>query len=370
MVQLQDSKLATQINLGDVKGLLTIAREQHFPEGSEIFKEGETGDGLYVVKEGLVEISVLVGHSTRHVFARVEPGDFFGEMAVLEDKSRSANAVATTDTTVYFLPRAEIIRLVETAPSLAMALLREISNRLREFNRHYLREVLQAERLAVVGRFARSIVHDLKNPLNNIGLTAEMAGLPQLEPRVREQAVATIRHQVDRISDLVSEILEFTQGSGEELLLPPVDFAGFVDRLVEELRSEAMLKGVSLVVESPPPPVQVLLNPKRLRRVFNNLLQNAAEALPGGGSVFIRFSIRPDEVVTELEDTGPGIAPEMAGRLFEAFATYGKTHGTGLGLSICKRILEDHHGWIAARSEPGHGAIFRFGLPLVAEADA
>lgn len=369
MVQLQDSKLASRLGTADITGMVALARERQYAAGSEIFKEGDAGDGLYVVKEGLVEISVLLGPNNRHVFATVEPGDFFGEMAVLDDKARSANAVAASDAAVYFLPRAEIIRLVETAPALALSLLREISNRLREFNRHYLREVLQAERLAIVGRFARSIVHDLKNPLNNIGLTAEMAGLPQLEPEAREQAVATIRHQVDRISDLVSEILEFTQGAADDLVLPPMDYADFTGRVLEEMRTEASLKGVTLILESPAPSAQVLLNPKRLRRVFNNLLQNAAEAMSSGGTVYIRFAMRPDEVVTEIEDTGPGIAPEMTGQLFQAFATHGKAHGTGLGLSICKRILEDHHGWIAARYEPGRGAIFRFGLPLVAESD-
>jgi len=78
----------------------------------------------------------------------------------------------------------------------------------------------------------------------------------------------------------------------------------------------------------------------------------------------LRFEARPSEVITEIEDTGPGIAPEVEGRLFEPFATHGKIHGTGLGLSICKRIIEDHHGWIKARNEPGRGAVFSFGLPL------
>lgn len=73
----------------------------------------------------------------------------------------------------------------------------------------------------------------------------------------------------------------------------------------------------------------------------------------------------PDErpIATEIEDTGPGIAPEVAARLFEPFATHGKTHGTGLGLSICKRIIEDHRGRLHTRTEPGRGAIFSFALP-------
>ena len=82
-----------------------------------------------------------------------------------------------------------------------------------------------------------------------------------------------------------------------------------------------------------------------------------------GGKIIVRFHAASGEVVTEIEDTGPGFAPEIASRLFEPFATHGKTHGTGLGLSICKRIIEDHKGQIRARSEPQRGAIFSFTLP-------
>jgi signal transduction histidine kinase len=86
--------------------------------------------------------------------------------------------------------------------------------------------------------------------------------------------------------------------------------------------------------------------------------------MPNGGKIFLRFHSVPEAIITELEDTGPGIPPEIADQLFEAFVTHGKTHGTGLGLSICKKIIEDHRGWIAARTEAGRGAIFEFGLPI------
>ena len=81
--------------------------------------------------------------------------------------------------------------------------------------------MLQAERLAVVGRFARSIVHDLKNPLNIIGLTAEMAGMERATPEMRQQASTRIRKQVERISELIGEILDFTQGSQSDFVLAP-----------------------------------------------------------------------------------------------------------------------------------------------------
>jgi signal transduction histidine kinase len=284
-------------------------------------------------------------------------------MAVLEDKPRSASAAAREAATVHFIPRAEMLALVERSPALALALLREISHRLREFNRQYTREMLQAERLAIVGRFARSIVHDLKNPLNVIGLTAEMAGMDRPTPELQQQASRRIRKQVERISDLIGEILDFTQGSQSDFVLAAVDYGAFVRQLMDELVPETGLKSVTLELENPPPAVELFIHPKRLRRVFCNLVHNATDAMPEGGKIILRFQATEAEVITEIEDGGRGIAPEIAGHLFEVFATHGKAHGTGLGLSICKRIIEDHQGWISARNKPGRGAVFSFGLP-------
>lgn len=363
MVALEASKLFCQLSPPELSALRRVAREQKFSAGQEIFKEGDDGDGVYIVRDGTVGISGLVDGNVRRAFSQVGPGDTFGEMAVIEDKPRSAGATAKTDVSTYFIPRAEMLALVERSPALALALLREMSNRLREFNHQYLREVLQAERLAIIGRFARSIVHDLKNPLNIIGLTAEMAGLDGATPQMRRQVAERIRIQIERISDLIGEILDFTQGAHADFVLSPFDYGVFVTRLLDELGSEAGLKSVTLELENPPPSVEVLIHPKRLRRVFCNLVHNATDAMPEGGKILLRFRATDTEVVTEVEDAGRGIAPEIAGQLFEVFATHGKAHGTGLGLSICRRILEDHQGWITARNEPGRGAVFSFGVP-------
>lgn len=352
-----------QLSSDELSELSRIAKEQQFIKGQEIFKEGDEGEGVYVVKSGLVEISGFVAPNVRRVFSQVRPGDIFGEMAVLDNKARSACAVAKEATLVYFIPRDDMLRFVEKSPALALALLREISHRLREFNRQYLAEVLQTERLAVLGRFARSIVHDLKNPLNIISITAEMASMELATPEFKAEAQMRIRKQVERISDMIGEILDFTQGTQPDFVLAPTNYASFVSQVIQELRPEVALKSAILELEGTLPEVDLLLNPKRLRRVFYNLVHNATDAMPNGGKITVRVQANNGEVITEIEDTGPGIAPEISGRLFEAFATHGKAHGTGLGLSICKRIMEDHHGWIRTRKESGRGAVFAFGLP-------
>ena len=365
MVTLEACPLFRQLQPHELTLLQAAAQEKTFSANQEIFKEGDTGDGVYVVKEGSVQISGLVGKNVRHIFSRVRPGEVFGEMATLENKPRSASASAAGETVVYFIPRDVMLRLVESSPQLSLGLLREISQRLREFNRQYIQEVLQTERLALVGRFARSIVHDLKNPLNIISLTAEMAGMENSTPELRRLTGVRIMKQVDRISEMVNELLEFTQGSSQGAFVPAsTDYEVFVQQVMDEIRPEIDLKSATIELENPPPPIRLLLNPKRLRRVFYNLIHNATDAMSNGGKIMVRFEVAGNEIITEIEDSGPGIAPEIADHLFDAFATYGKAHGTGLGLSICKKIVEDHHGRISARNEPGRGAIFSFALPI------
>ena len=90
--------------------------------GSEIFKEGDDGDGMYMLKEGSVEISVLFSSQSPHVFARVRPGEIFGEMAVIDEKPRSASAVAKAPSTVYFMPSRDVQPLIARSPSFAFGL--------------------------------------------------------------------------------------------------------------------------------------------------------------------------------------------------------------------------------------------------------
>jgi signal transduction histidine kinase len=363
MVTLQASKPFRMLSPGELNALRHIAQERRYATGEVIFKEGDSGDGVFLVRDGLVEISVSITPNERKVFAQVNPGELFGEMAVLEFKPRSATATSVRDSMVYFIPRDELLVMVEHSPALSLELLREVSQRLRDFNDRYVQEVLQTERLAVIGRFARSIIHDLKNPLNIIGLTAEMSGMENASMETRQKAVVTISQQVERVSEMISEILDFTQGSHAGMILSPADYGAFVQKMINEIRPEVELRETRIDADEPPS-VQVPLDARRLRRVFYNLIHNATEAMPDGGRILMRFFVTESELVTEIEDTGPGIPPEMAGRLFEAFATHGKAHGTGLGLSICKKIIEDHRGRIWTRSQPGRGAIFAFSLPL------
>ena len=237
MVALESVNLFRSLAPDELRALCAITQERRFPAGGEIFREGDPGDGVYVVSDGLVEISGVVSAAAHRVFSQLGPGEIFGEMAVIEDRPRSATVTALKDTSVYFIPRDEMLALLQRSPALAFNGLQEISRRLREFNQLHLREVVQAERLAVVGTFARSIIHDLKTPLTIIGLSAEIGCSPAALPEKRAHAQECIRKQILRINDLVGDVLEFTRNRQSDAALTPVVFSDFINELLPDLQT-------------------------------------------------------------------------------------------------------------------------------------
>src|SRR5947207_713724 len=131
-----------------------------FRKGQVIFREGDTSDALYVIEQGSVEISAIIGQRERRVFAIFGPGDYFGEIAVIDSKPRSATAVAKAATVVRCISRDKVWRMFSRSPRLLVTMMHGFSQRMRELDRRYLQELFQHERLALLGRFAQSIVHD------------------------------------------------------------------------------------------------------------------------------------------------------------------------------------------------------------------
>src|SRR5215510_3718732 len=134
MVSLESSELFRSLNTIEIASLRRVTLERMFMAGQEIFREGDPGEGVYILRSGRVEISGRVSKTMRRVFTEIKPGGIFGEMAVIEHRPRSASAIAATDVVAYFIPRGEILGMMERSPGLTLRFLQVISNRLREFN--------------------------------------------------------------------------------------------------------------------------------------------------------------------------------------------------------------------------------------------
>jgi CRP/FNR family transcriptional regulator, cyclic AMP receptor protein len=140
MPGLEQSKLFHSLNEAEMRLLRKVAVEKTVAAEEVIFKEGDPGDGLYVVKEGLVVIYAVIGQGQKQPFAKIGPGDFFGEMAVLDKEPRSATVMAEQPSTLFFISRDDLHQMLEASPRLAVALVREFSLRMRDFNRKYINE--------------------------------------------------------------------------------------------------------------------------------------------------------------------------------------------------------------------------------------
>lgn len=348
----------------ELRALARPDQLRRFRAGETIFAAGDPGDGLYVIESGKVRITAMVANAEPRVLATFGPGDFLGEMAVLDAAPRSAHAQAETDTCALFLSRDEFLQLLEARPPLALGLIRDFSRRMRSSNQKYLDEIMHAELLAAVGRFAGTIAHDFKSPLSIISLSSQLATSERASPASRQRAADNINKQVQRMTGMLNELMEVVRPSGRAAHLTAVPFANFLQPLVEEIRAEIANRDATLELAGPVPALTVALDAQRLSRVFYNLINNAIDAMDADARVTLAFAVQPDALRVEVRDTGKGIAPEIAANLFQPFATHGKAHGTGLGLSICKKIIESHGGRIWADSRPGQGTTFAFTLPL------
>jgi len=230
------------------------------------------------------------------------------------------------------------------------------------------RELMRAERLAAVGRISAQITHEIRNPLNAIGLNAELlaeelSSLPGVPAETRT-LVAAIGREVDRLHGVTEEYLRFAR------LPKPVfgreDLNEILSGLAEFVRPELGAAKVELRLELDPALPAVRADEGQLRAAFLNLLRNSREAMTGGGSVSVRTRAEGGEAVANVEDTGPGIPAEALGRIFDPFYST-KERGTGLGLAFAQQVVGEHGGTIRCESVVGRGTRFTVRLPAALE---
>jgi two-component system sensor histidine kinase HydH len=226
------------------------------------------------------------------------------------------------------------------------------------------REVLRAEQLAAVGQVAAGVAHELRNPLTSVKMLVQTglegprpAGLPL-------EDLSVIEHEIRRMEACIQTFLDFARPPSSERR--PTDLTAVVRRALALVEARARKQHVAIKAELPRDPLDLPIDGEQIHQVVLNLLLNALDALPHGGTV--RVTVRgptPESNAAEVRvaDTGPGIAPKIMERLFQPFVSSKET-GMGLGLSISQRLVEAHGGTISGENAPEGGAVFTFTLPV------
>lgn len=222
-------------------------------------------------------------------------------------------------------------------------------------------ELIRQERISTIGRLSSSIVHDLRNPLAAIYGGAEMLVDTELSQFQVKRLAANMYRASRKIQEMLQDLVNVARGKSDRTEI--CHLREIVDAACESVVAVADTQSVSIAVDVPEE-IELPVERARMERVFGNLLGNAIEAMPNGGSVRISARIADGFALITVEDTGPGISPEIRSRLFQPFVSVGKRNGLGLGLALSRQTVIDQGGEMWVESEPGSGARFRFRLPV------
>ncbi len=225
-------------------------------------------------------------------------------------------------------------------------------------------ELLKMERLATIGRMSAQVAHEIRNPLNSMGLNAELLSdeVEALDEPARAEAqeiLGEVQAEIDRLAQVTDTYL--TLARMPSLEFTPGDIGVVARRVVTFMHDELAGAGVEVsldIAEGLPP---VAMDENQIRQALMNLLRNGIEALPDGGTMTIQAALVGEELEIAVRDDGPGIAADVRHTIFDPFVTT-KERGTGLGLAITRQIIEGHGGTIRCESELGLGTTFRITL--------
>lgn len=357
------------------------AREVTPAPGDCICQEGETGDEFYIIAAGRVRVTKFLEFGTERVLNELGPGQFFGEMALVEDAPRVASVYAIEPTTLLALNKQDFQNLITHSAAVGLAVMRAVTHRFRDADRHAIDELRQknaelarayadlAETTRRKSEFLTVVSHELRTPLTSIKGYAQLMHMGKLDAALLPIALDAIVSNTDALVRLINNIL-FLQ---ELDLIPPtfeaVDVAELILPIVESLRPGASDNQLSFKVTLPAslPPVRGDRN--GLMQAISALLDNAIKYSPDGGEIQVAAQVNHRKLALSITDPGVGIPADELDHIFDRFHHVESTQahlfgGVGLGLPIARQVVEQHGGEISVVSEVDKGSTFTISLPL------
>jgi signal transduction histidine kinase len=375
------------ITLDEVEELIAFSEINQYPSETIICHEGEMEDTFYLILEGEVQASKLINNTETRLLKTLTVGDFFGEMALIHNAPRSATVKSLSPLVVLEINKQAFDRILKHSSSVSLALVQEISRRLRENDemaiddlRIRARELADAyQKLAeqeVVRRdFLTNIAHLLRTPLMAASGYLQLIQDGAIPTEQTSEALETVNRNVQQITTLVNDIL-FVQEM--DLILEkfqPVDMVELARRVAVRCQEKAKTNHIKLRVKAGPSLPPVAGDPGNLERALTALMDNAIKFSPEGGKVEVSLQLRDDRISISVSDEGIGIQPEALPRILDRFYHLDKSgdqlfEGLGLGLALTKQVIEQHKGRLEIQSVPGQGSTFTIWLQVWKESDS
>jgi two-component system, NtrC family, sensor kinase len=233
-------------------------------------------------------------------------------------------------------------------------------------------QLIQSRKLASIGTFTSGIAHELNNPLNNISITAEsmVLNLQDMSKQQMSEMIDDILTQADRASQIVKKLLEFSRTEHPRLV--NLDIGAVIDGTLNLIKNQLVVGRIRVEQQIAEDLPTIRGRRQDLQQALVNIVLNALQAMPGGGTIAIRAGRGPaGHIQIDVSDTGTGIAPEALEHIFDPFFTTKTSgQGTGLGLSLVYSIIRTHGGYIEVRSEENIGTTFSIFLPVTGDKDS
>jgi len=218
-----------------------------------------------------------------------------------------------------------------------------------------------ATRLAAISRLTGGVAHEIKNPLNAIGLRLELLRARLGEPdHELSGEIDILSKEVLRLDRVVKTFLDFSRPL--EVHLQDIDLVVLAREVTEFVTPQARLAKIEVVFSAPSEPALIRGDSDLLKQAVLNLVTNAIDAMPQGGKLQVKVDSSGDKITLEVCDTGSGIPPELRDKVFQLYFTT-KTGGSGIGLAMTYRAVQLHNGTISFKSEAGSGTMFRLEFP-------
>ena len=368
----------------EAQEMVALGEQESHDADVVLCTEGAFEDTFYILLEGEVEVTKLINHQEVRLLKNLNPGDCFGEMGLIHNAPRGASVTTTVPTTVLCIHKSEFDRMLRNSSSVSMAMVREVSRRLRENDEMAIEDLrLKAGELAAAYQrlaqeeFARrefltSIAHELRTPLTAASGFLEMARKKMLAGESLFMALDTVSRNVQQIVSLVNDILFLQE---VELVLPelhPTDMGAVVTSAVDVVRDKATHARVRLLLDIEPDLPKVCGHFKSLERAVMMVLDNAVKFSPDGGDVHISVGKEEKYVIIAIRDEGVGIPEAALPHIFDRFFHVEEIGdemfgGLGLGLAITRQVVEQHGGKIEVESQEGTGSTFSLYLSTEVE---
>jgi signal transduction histidine kinase len=365
--------------------LASVAELRTYPPGTILCHEGRAEDIFYVIVSGRAEVSKYIQADMQRVLHRPGPGEFFGEIALVQEGPRTATVRTTESTSVLEIGREAFLSVLNRSASMAVRIMLQVTSRLRDADQRAIADLRRknvelaqayaelAAQQKLRSEFLTTVAHELRTPLTAATGYLQLVNSGAVSLEQAPIFLGTVSNNLDTVVHLVNSIL-FLQEL--ELITPefkPLAISEVVLKAVEEIAKRATESGLTVNTSIQQKLPQVMGDAGGLSRAVGALLDNAVKFSPEGGEIGVSIQARDGTVCIEISDPGIGFPMEQLDDICRPFTRVEESGGhlfggIGLGIPIAKQVVESHGGHVEIESRVNEGSTFTIVLPVTEEA--